>query len=77
MARQFSTVDADGHLEENHIDWKERLPDKYKEQSAGAASQRQRPIAHDHRRQGLAATQRSRHRRRRTRTAGRIRAVPA
>ena len=30
MARQFATVDADGHLEENHIDWKERLPDKYK-----------------------------------------------
>jgi uncharacterized protein len=30
MANSFLTVDADGHLEENHIDWKERLPDKYK-----------------------------------------------
>ena len=30
MANLFGTVDADGHLEENHIDWKARLPDKYK-----------------------------------------------
>jgi predicted TIM-barrel fold metal-dependent hydrolase len=30
MPNSFPTVDADGHLEENHIDWKERLPDKYK-----------------------------------------------
>ena len=33
MANLFGTVDADGHLEENHIDWKERLPDKYKDQA--------------------------------------------
>ncbi len=26
----MSIVDADGHLEENHIDWKARLPEKYK-----------------------------------------------
>jgi len=30
MANSFPTVDADGHLEENHIDWKSRLPDNYK-----------------------------------------------
>jgi uncharacterized protein len=30
MAHSFTTVDADGHLEENHIDWKEWLPEKYK-----------------------------------------------
>jgi predicted TIM-barrel fold metal-dependent hydrolase len=30
MDNNFLAVDADGHLEENHIDWKERLPDKYK-----------------------------------------------
>src|SRR5262245_11201489 len=30
MAHSFPTVDADGHLEENHIDWKERLPAAYK-----------------------------------------------
>ena len=33
MANSFPTVDADGHLEENHIDWKKRLPDKYKNQA--------------------------------------------
>jgi len=33
MAHSFPTVDADGHLEENHIDWKERLPDKYKDKA--------------------------------------------
>ena len=32
MAR-FPTVDADGHVEENHIDWKERLPARYKSQA--------------------------------------------
>jgi hypothetical protein len=32
MAR-FPTVDADGHVEENHIDWKERLPARYKTQA--------------------------------------------
>jgi hypothetical protein len=30
MANFFGTIDADGHLEENHIDWKARLPDQYK-----------------------------------------------
>ena len=30
MTQRFPTVDADGHLEENHIDWKDRLPDQYK-----------------------------------------------
>ena len=30
MDNNFLAVDADGHLEESHIDWKERLPDKYK-----------------------------------------------
>jgi hypothetical protein len=29
----IAVVDADGHLEENHIDWKERLPGKYKDQA--------------------------------------------
>ena len=33
MDNNFLAVDADGHLEENHIDWKERLPDKYKSQA--------------------------------------------
>jgi predicted TIM-barrel fold metal-dependent hydrolase len=33
MANLFGTVDADGHLEENHIDWKARLPQKYKSQA--------------------------------------------
>jgi uncharacterized protein len=33
MPHPFPTVDADGHLEENHIDWKERLPAKYKEKA--------------------------------------------
>ena len=33
MDNNFLAVDADGHLEENHIDWKERLPDKYKFQA--------------------------------------------
>lgn len=33
MPHSFPTVDADGHLEENHIDWKERLPDKYKDKA--------------------------------------------
>jgi predicted TIM-barrel fold metal-dependent hydrolase len=32
MAR-FPTVDADGHGEENHIDWQERLPARYKSQA--------------------------------------------
>jgi predicted TIM-barrel fold metal-dependent hydrolase len=32
MAR-FPTVDADGHVEENHIDWQELLPARYKSQA--------------------------------------------
>jgi hypothetical protein len=27
MANSISAVDADGHLEESHIDWRDRLPD--------------------------------------------------
>jgi predicted TIM-barrel fold metal-dependent hydrolase len=30
MSATLPIVDADGHLEENHIDWQERLPEKYK-----------------------------------------------
>ncbi|MDH3444016.1 MAG: amidohydrolase family protein [Deltaproteobacteria bacterium] len=30
MDTNFLSVDADGHLEENHIDWKKRLPEEYK-----------------------------------------------
>ncbi len=30
MGQKFSTVDADGHLEENHIDWQGRLAEAYK-----------------------------------------------
>jgi predicted TIM-barrel fold metal-dependent hydrolase len=33
MNDNFIAVDADGHLEENHIDWKERLPEPYKNQA--------------------------------------------
>src|SRR5918911_2077820 len=29
MPNPLPIVDADGHLEEAHIDWKERLPQKY------------------------------------------------
>ncbi|MFQ5682507.1 MAG: amidohydrolase family protein [Candidatus Binatia bacterium] len=30
MKNKFPTVDADGHIEEAHINWKERLPAKYR-----------------------------------------------
>ncbi|MFQ5903395.1 MAG: amidohydrolase family protein [Candidatus Binatia bacterium] len=30
MTIKFHAVDADGHIEEIHIDWKERLPQKYR-----------------------------------------------
>ena len=33
MSGSFPIVDADGHLEENHIDWKDRLPDAYKDRA--------------------------------------------
>jgi len=29
MTNRFHTIDADGHIEEAHINWKERLPSKY------------------------------------------------
>ncbi|TAJ81330.1 amidohydrolase [bacterium] len=29
MTARFHTIDADGHIEEAHINWKERLPKKY------------------------------------------------
>jgi predicted TIM-barrel fold metal-dependent hydrolase len=31
MIAKYPIVDADGHLEESHIDWRERLPAAYKE----------------------------------------------
>ncbi len=31
MTAKFHTIDADGHLEEAHINWKERLPTEYRE----------------------------------------------
>jgi len=36
MTARFHTIDADGHIEEAHINWKERLPKKYQ----GAAPER-------------------------------------
>src|SRR5918992_2605192 len=33
MPTSFPIIDADGHLEENHIDWKERLPAAYKDRA--------------------------------------------
>ena len=26
---EMGAIDADGHIEENHIDWRERLPKEY------------------------------------------------
>ncbi len=31
MTTRFHTIDADGHIEEAHINWKERLPKRYQE----------------------------------------------
>jgi predicted TIM-barrel fold metal-dependent hydrolase len=31
MTEKFPTIDADGHIEETHIDWKQRLPEKYRD----------------------------------------------
>lgn len=31
MTTRFNTIDADGHIEETHINWKERLPKRYQE----------------------------------------------
>lgn len=40
MERRYPIVDADGHVEEAHLDWRERLPEKYRdaapERRAGA-----------------------------------------
>jgi predicted TIM-barrel fold metal-dependent hydrolase len=33
MDKDFLFIDADGHLEENHVEWQERLPDEYKSQA--------------------------------------------
>lgn len=30
MTGSFQVIDADGHVEEAHINWKERLPEKYR-----------------------------------------------
>ncbi len=30
MSSKFPTIDADGHLEEVHINWKERVSEKYR-----------------------------------------------
>lgn len=30
MSDKFPTVDADGHLEEVHINWKKRVSEKYR-----------------------------------------------
>jgi hypothetical protein len=59
MADHFGTVDADGHLEENHIDWKKRLPDKYKSQAPSAATAATDNCARSSK-AGLAQTGRSR-----------------
>lgn len=65
MAVTFPIVDADGHLEENHIDWKERLPDRYESEAPERPAERQRPTADDHRGKSLAEAGRLGHRRRR------------
>jgi predicted TIM-barrel fold metal-dependent hydrolase len=43
MSAQFLAVDADGHLEEVHINWKERVPEKYR-----AAAPERRPASDSH-----------------------------
>ena len=44
MSAKFPTVDADGHLEEVHINWKERVPEKYR-----AMAPERRPASDSHR----------------------------
>ena len=43
MKTGFDTIDADGHIEEAHINWKERLPEKYQD-----AAPERRPGADGH-----------------------------
>jgi len=43
MSVKFPTVDADGHLEEVHINWKERVPEKYR-----AMAPERRPASDSH-----------------------------
>ena len=43
MTSQFPIVDADGHLEEVHINWKERVPERYR-----AMAPEQRPASDSH-----------------------------
>jgi predicted TIM-barrel fold metal-dependent hydrolase len=43
MTSQFPTVDADGHLEEVHINWKERVAEKYRPMAP-----EQRPASDSH-----------------------------
>jgi uncharacterized protein len=43
MSAQFPTVDADGHLEEVHINWKERVSDTYR-----SMAPEQRPATDSH-----------------------------
>jgi uncharacterized protein len=43
MSAQFPTVDADGHLEEVHINWKERVSEKYR-----SMAPEQRPASDSH-----------------------------
>ena len=43
MSAKFPTVDADGHLEEVHINWKERVSDKYR-----SMAPEQRPASDSH-----------------------------
>jgi predicted TIM-barrel fold metal-dependent hydrolase len=43
MSAKFLAVDADGHLEEVHINWKERVPEKYR-----AAAPERRPASDSH-----------------------------
>ena len=66
MSVKFPTVDADGHLEEVHINWKERVPEKYR-----AMAPERRPASDSHLRlylgrQALAETKRTGRRRWRT-----------
>jgi predicted TIM-barrel fold metal-dependent hydrolase len=43
MSAKFPTVDADGHLEEVHINWKERVPERYR-----AMAPERRPASDSH-----------------------------
>jgi uncharacterized protein len=43
MSAKFPTVDADGHLEEVHINWKERVSEKYR-----SMAPEQRPASDSH-----------------------------